>query len=76
MECCDYQSFKDVVSGVDTEEVLNLAKSHPSSDVSIRIDEMKIKDGFKYNRQTGMLTGYVDSTDANSLVNSIDTGGI
>ena len=70
---CDYRSFKDVVSGVDTEEILNLAKSHPSSDVSILIDEMNIKDGLVYNRQTGMLTGYVDSMDADSLFNSIDT---
>ena len=70
---CDYRSFKDVVSGVDTEEILNLAKSHPSSDVSILIDEMNIKDGLVYNRQTGMLTGYVDSMDADSLFNPIDT---
>ena len=67
---CDYQSFKE---GLDTEEILNLAKSHPSSDVSILIDEMKIKDGLVYNRQTGMLTGYVDSMDADSLFNPIDT---
>ena len=70
---CDYRSFKNVVSGVDTEEILNLAKSHPSSDFSLLIDEMNIKEGLVYNRQTGMLTGYVDSMDADSLFNSIDT---
>ena len=34
---------------------------------------MKIKDGLVYNSQTGMLTGYVDSMDADSLFNPIDT---
>lgn len=65
----DYVHYDEMGFGVDYNRIAEAAKRHSSSpDIVLLHDEMKVKDGIVYERNTGRMSGYVslDNLDANS----------
>ena len=69
----DYRNFRDLSTGVDKLHLFECSQQYGHQDVSILIDEIKIKDGLVYNTQNGKLFGYVDVADTEKIfANCID----
>ena len=67
----DYRCYRDVNSGVDQLHILDCLEKYGEQDVSILIDEMKVQEGLVYNSSTGDLWGFVDSLEADSLLDCV-----
>ena len=64
----DYRCYKPLSSGVDTPCIFEVAEKFGQQDVTILIDEMKVSAGLTYSVSAGELCGYVDSLDADTLL--------
>ena len=64
----DYRCYKPLSTGVDTPYIFEVAEKFGKQDVTILIDEMKVSAGLTYSVSTGELCGYVDSLDADTLL--------
>lgn len=67
----DYRCYRDINSGVDPIYIHECSKKFGKQDVAILIDEMKIQEGLVYNVSTGDLHGFVDSVDADALLDDV-----
>ena len=64
----DYRCYKPLSSGVDTPYIFEVAAKFGKQNVTILVDEMKVSAGLTYSVSTGELCGYVDSLDADTLL--------
>jgi hypothetical protein len=64
----DYVAFRQMETGTQCYEIMNVAQKYGQQDVALCFDEMKVKEGLVYCPHSGKLTGYVDTLDADSLL--------
>ena len=69
----DYIAYRPIETGTQTTEICNLVKDQQQQDVALCFDEMKVKSGLVYCPRSGLLTGYVDCLDADSLLDVTQT---
>lgn len=63
----DFKHCRPLEAGVDHYAIQQTAKTHPNADFTLMLDEMKIKNGLVYNRNTGKLSGYVGMGDLSTI---------
>lgn len=55
----EFKHCRPLEAGVDRYLIHETSKSHPNTDFTLMTDEMKIKNGLVFNRNTGELSRYV-----------------
>ena len=56
----DYAQYRECGTGIDYAGIAKLAEQYGECDIAVLCDEMKVKDGLVYKRNTGKLVGYAD----------------
>ena len=56
----DYAQYRECGTGIDYAGIAKLAEQYGECDIAVLCDEMKVKDGLVYERNTGKLVGYAD----------------
>ena len=69
----DYIAYRPIETGTHATEICNLVKDQQQQDVALCFDKMKVKLGLAYCPRSGLLTGYVDCLDADSLLDVTQT---